>query len=181
MSVLDTHLYQCTRWWCCERPHSASFAHLTMGDYKCICPHCAECSAVFDQTQCDSSVPPSLFIQSHSKKHYFVSPVKKVLKGNHFAHVEEVKRNGRDIKRHQRWQVQKLFWTVEKNVLTHYCIKWGILWRWLKVKHLRINTQSFINKFWFLWTPPRIFEETPDTNSEEYMHHYVHCNTIYSS
>ena len=29
-----------------------------------------------------------------------------------------------------------------------YCIKWRVLWRWLKFKHVRINTQFLINKFW---------------------------------
>ena len=33
-----------------------------------------------------------------------------------------------------------------------YCIKWRVFWRWLKFKHVRINTQFFINKFWG-WAP----------------------------
>ena len=33
------------------------------------------------------------------------------------------------------------------------CIKQRVLWRWLKFKHVRINTQFFINKFQFLGGP----------------------------
>ena len=35
-----------------------------------------------------------------------------------------------------------------------YCIKWRIHWRWLKFKHVRINTQCFINKFRVFWGAP---------------------------
>ena len=34
------------------------------------------------------------------------------------------------------------------------CIKWRVLWRWVKLKHVRINTQFFINKFWDFGGPP---------------------------
>ena len=30
-----------------------------------------------------------------------------------------------------------------------YCIKWRVLWRWLKLKYERINAQFFINKVCF--------------------------------
>ena len=35
-----------------------------------------------------------------------------------------------------------------------YYIKWRVLWRWLKFKHIRINTQFFTNKFQFFGGPP---------------------------
>ena len=35
-----------------------------------------------------------------------------------------------------------------------YCIKWRVLWRWLKFKHVRINTHFLINKLCFVGGHP---------------------------
>ena len=60
--------------------------------YQCTCPHCTECSAVFDQKWHDLHASPSLFTQSHPKSLYFLLPwMKKALKGNCFADMEEAK------------------------------------------------------------------------------------------
>ena len=54
---------------------------------------CAECSAVFDQKQPDPPAPPSLFSPSCPEQLFLFPRIKKVLKGKHFADVEEVKQN----------------------------------------------------------------------------------------
>ena len=52
------------------------------------------------------------------------------------------------------------------------CIKWRVLWRWVKFKDVRINTQVFINKFWFYLGPPSYIvsyvEFFPFVFSQEY-------------
>ena len=61
--------------------------------YECTCSHLntLKCSVVFGQKWHDPHAPPSLFTKSHPKR-VFLSPwLKKVLKGKHFADVEEVK------------------------------------------------------------------------------------------
>ena len=136
-------------------------AHFMLGDLKCTCPHWSECSGVLTKN-CMIPVPTSLFTGPCPEQLYFGSPdEKRVLKGKHFAHVEEVKqKNGRSTKRHQNWQVQKLFWAVEKPFPQVYCIRWRVLWRDPKFKHVKINTQFFISKFQvfgfcfcFFWSP----------------------------
>ena len=59
--------------------------------YERTCPHHTECSAVFDPKQHDPHAPPSLFTLSHPNLIPFLFPwIKNVLKGKHFATVEEV-------------------------------------------------------------------------------------------
>ena len=85
--------------------------------------------------------------------------MKNTLKGKCFAIIEEVKqtnKNGRSTKNHQNQRVQKLFSAVERNIPLVYCITWRVLWRCLKFKHGRLNTQFFINKFWVFLVPPHI-------------------------
>ena len=65
-------------------------------------------------------------------------------------------KNGRSTKSHQNRWLQKMFWAVEKMSWCVYCIEWGIFYRWLKFKHIRIDTQFFINKFWVLGAPSPI-------------------------
>ena len=65
-------------------------------------------------------------------------------------------KNSRSTERHQNQWIQKLLWAVEKMSQRVYWIKWRVLWSWLKFKHLRINTQFFINKFWVVWGFPLI-------------------------
>ena len=67
VSVLGTHLYQCTSWRCCERMHLALvisfeksfsvFAHFMIDDLEHTWPPCTECLAVFDQNQHDPPMP----------------------------------------------------------------------------------------------------------------------------
>ena len=64
------------------------------------------------------------------------------------------KKKGRSTKRHQNVWVPKLFWTVEKTSQEVYRIRCRVLLRWLTFKHVKINTQFFINKFWGFWAPP---------------------------
>ena len=54
----------------------------------------------------------------------------------------------RNTNRHQNRQVQNLFWAVEKSLDRYKYMNWRVLWRWLKFKHVRIDTQFFIYKFW---------------------------------
>ena len=65
-------------------------------------------------------------------------------------------KNGRSTKRHHNQQVQKPFCTAEKTSQYVYFIKWKVLWSWLKIKHVRINTQFFINEFQVFWVPHHI-------------------------
>ena len=58
--------------------------------YKSTCLHQAECSAVFEQKQHDPCASLSLFTKFCPEWH-FLSPDENVLKGKHFANVEEKK------------------------------------------------------------------------------------------
>ena len=59
--------------------------------YECICPHCAECSAVFDQKWHDPCASPSLVTRSHPQQLFPVPLDKKCSKRKMFANVEEMK------------------------------------------------------------------------------------------
>ena len=86
----------------------------------------------------------------------FVSPDEKSPQREIFCWSEKGEtKSGRSTKRHQNWQVQKLFWAVGKNIST------GVFHRMestLKVTEVSTwkNTQIFINKLWVLCGPPRI-------------------------
>ena len=85
--------------------------------------------------------------------------VKIVLKEKRFADVEEEKQeSGISTKRHlEALKIDKFkscFEQREKNL--NRCSRWRVLWRWLKFKHIRINTPCFINKFQGFWVPPCI-------------------------
>ena len=121
---------------------------------ECTCPHCAECSAIFDQKQHDPHNPPSLFTWSHPKQLFLVSLGKKSPQRETFCWCGRGETiNSRSTKRHQNQRVQNLFWAVGKMSQSMYCMKWRVLWRWLNFKHGRINTQFFINKFLFFGHP----------------------------
>ena len=98
MSVLGTHLDQCTSWHCCERLCSASvnfffFWKLLMClpiswwvIYESTWPKRTEWSAVFDQKWHDSFLTHPI-----SPEQFFLFlRMKKVLRGTCFADVEEV-------------------------------------------------------------------------------------------
>ena len=123
--------------------------------YGCTCSHRTECSPVFNWKRHDPRVPPSLFTWSHPKPLFFVFPQMKNPQRETFCQCGRGEtKNSRSTQRHQNKQVQKLFWAVEKTSWYVHCIKWRVLWRWLKFKHVRISTQFFINKFYlgfFIW------------------------------
>ena len=155
MSVLGTHLYQCTIWYCCERLHLASVnffedsAHFPMwwwAIYECTCPHYSECSAVSDQKWHDPYVPPSLFFWSCPET--FFLPLWKSPQMEMFCQYGRGE-NGRSTERHQNLQIQKLFWAVEKSVDRYIALNGQYFEGDLKFKHVRINIQFLINKFQF--------------------------------
>ena len=172
MSVLRTHLYQCTSLHCCERLCLASvnfffedsfnaFAHFMgmMGDLWVYLPTPSRVFICFWPKLAWPPCPPSLFTHSCPEWLFFLSPVEKVPQREMFCpcgvsgtNKQTNKNNSRSTKRHQNWRVQKLFWAVGKMSQWVYFIKWRVLWGWLKFKHVRINTHFFINKLCF-WTP----------------------------
>ena len=121
VSVVGSHLYQCSNWHCCERLSLASvdfFGRL----FERVCPfhdgwfasspvHTTLSVQLFLTQNCTIPYSPDLTPSDFS----FVSLDEKVLRGKGFANVEEVKKNGRSTKRHQNRWVQKLFWAVEKT------------------------------------------------------------------
>ena len=129
------------------------------GDLWAHLPRCAECLAIFDQKWHDPHAPPSLFTQSCLEQHFFLfSRMKKVLKEKHIADVEEVKpKTAEALKGIKTNEFKTCFEQWEKMSQQVYWIRWRGLWRWLKFKHVRTNTQFFIKKFHvgFLGGPPR--------------------------
>ena len=99
------------------------------------------------------SLCPTLPIQLISPSDFFVCfpGWKKLLKWKCFANVEEVKQKIVEaLKGIKINEFKNCFEQWKKMSLKVYCIKWRVLWRWLKFKHVKINTQYFINKFCFL-------------------------------
>ena len=129
VSVLGTHLCQCTSWCCCERLCLASmnvFVVIVISTclpiswwviYEGTCQHCVECSAVFDQRQHVPHSPPSFFTRSNPEQSSFPPPDEKSPQRETFCQCGRGEpRNGISAKRHQNQRVQKLFWAVEKKV-----------------------------------------------------------------
>ena len=165
MSVLGTHLYQRTSWWCCKRLCSVSVnffedsTHLPLSwwvIYECSCHtmlRVQQSLTKYGMTPKMALPPPIHLISPWATGFFFVFPMKKVLKGT-FADVEEVKpKNDRSTKRYQNQHVHKLFWAVEETSRWVYCIEWRVLWRWLEFNRVRINTQFLVNKVRFLGPP----------------------------
>ena len=95
---------------------------------------------------------PSLFTLSHPKRLSLFPQMKKTLKGKCFADVEVVKQTNKQkmeeaLKDIKIDEFKNCFEEWKKCI--NRCIKWRILSRWLKFKHVRINIQFFINKFQF--------------------------------
>ena len=128
MSVLGTHLYQCTSWHCCDRMHLASvnifLKTLSMClpfswwvIYECTCPYHGECSAVFEQKQHDPHSLSSLFTWSCPKWLFNLFPqVKNVHKGKCFADVEEVKQKTAETLKSIKIDESNCFEQWKKNV-----------------------------------------------------------------
>ena len=112
--------------------------------YNCTCPHHAEYSAVFDQKQHDPHAPYSPFTRSHPKWHSFVSPDEKSPQRETVANVEEVKRKTAEALKTSKSTSSNTVLSSGKKSRYVYCIKRTVLWRWLKLQHVRINTQFFI-------------------------------------
>ena len=123
--VLGSYLDQCASWWCCERLHSASVnfcwrlhavAHFMVGDLWVHLPtlHWVF-SSIWQKNWHDPHAPPSLFTWSHPRATFFVSLDEKSPQKDMFwrGGRGEIK-SGKSTKRHQNWQVQKLFWAVER-------------------------------------------------------------------
>ena len=150
MSVLGTYLYQCTRWRCCERLHSASVHFFKALStclliswwviYQCTCP---ECSAVFDEKQRDPHAPPSLpYSPGLAPGDFF------------FCFLERKKSSkGNILPTWKRWnkKVTEALKDIRIDKFKNCCEQWkkvliGVLhqmestWRWPKFKHVRINT-----------------------------------------
>ena len=160
MNVLGTHLHQCTSWRCCERLCLAS-VNFFWRLFQRTCPfhdgrftsapaHTALSAQQF-VTKNVRPLCPTLPIHLISPWAIYRFPDEKSLQGETFCWCGrgKKKKKSRSTKRHQNWRVQKLFWAVEIGVLHQtYFEVLGVLWRWLKFKHVRINI-IFINKFCF--------------------------------
>ena len=163
MNALGTHLhlYQCISW--CYR-ESLNLALVNFLKTQRVCPShkiwfMSELCWVFGSFWPKTALPlcPTLPIHSFWLQETFfllLFPRRKSPQRGMFCQRGRGKtKNGRNTKRHQNWWIQKLFWTVEKVSIV-YCMKWRVLWKWLKFKHLWINKQIFVNKFWVIWGPP---------------------------
>ena len=87
--------------------------------YKHTCLHCTECSAIFDQKQCNPCAPPSLFTQSHPKWLFFVSLDEKSPQMEMFCwcrrgETNKQTKSSRSTKGNQNWWVQKLLSSGKK-------------------------------------------------------------------
>ena len=76
----------------------------------------------------------------------FCSPDEKVLKGKHVANMEETKQKTAEALKGIKIDKFKNCFKQWKKWFSR-CIKCRVLWRWLTFKHVRTNTQFFINKF----------------------------------
>ena len=159
MSVLGAWLYQGAGKCCCERPHSASVNFF----WRPLQHICSFHGGWFTRTDAHTVLSVQQFLTKNGMIHLPHSPYSPDLAPNNLFLLPRNKKslqremlcycgrdktkNDRNIKRQQNWWVQKLFWVVEKTSRKVYCIKSRLLWRWLKFKHVRINTQFFISKF----------------------------------
>ena len=115
VSVLGTHLYQCTSWHCCDRPPWAS---VTFGgeDSQCVCPFCDGwfksppaknklSVQQFCHRQHEPCAPPSRFTYSCAELLFFWFPwMIKSLKRETFWWC----RRGKTNKQTKRWKHQKV-------------------------------------------------------------------------
>ena len=151
---LGTHLDQGTSWHCCERLHSASvnfffedslntFAHFMMGDLRAHLPTPHWLFSSFWPKTGWSPCPTCPIYPILPWANVFCFPGwKKVLKGKSFADEEEEKQKMVEtLKGIKIDEFKNYFEQWEKTPQKVYCIKWRVLWRWLKFKHVRINTQ----------------------------------------
>ena len=126
VSVLGTHLFECACWHCCERLHFVS-VNFFLRLFQCVCPfHDGWLSSV----SAHQELSVQKFLTKKSKircTSLHIHPIlsqatffcafsprgKKSLKGTS-CQLEKVKqRTVKALKRHQNWQVKKLFWAME--------------------------------------------------------------------
>ena len=88
---------------------------------------------------------------------FFLFPqMKRVLKGKSFTNVKEMKQKMAEALKGIEVDEFKNCFDQWKRCLSR-CIKWRVLWRWLRFKHVGISIQFFIKKFWvFLGSPCHI-------------------------
>ena len=126
MSVLGTHLYQCTSWSCCERLRLASVNFLkTLSMPLPILWWFTSTPAYivlriqqfWTENQYDPHAPPSLFTRSLQVTFFCFPRWKNFLKGKCFADVEEVKQ--KKWQKHQKTSksTSAKIRTVEKTSL----------------------------------------------------------------
>ena len=164
LRFLGTHLYHCTSW-CCERLCLASvnffedsfnaFFHVMMGDLRAHLPTLRWVFASFWQKNCTTPVPhlpySPVLLQSDF---FFVSLDEKSPQRKTFClcgraetkkMAETLKGIKIDVFKNGFEQWEKVLQSVLHQMKSTL---------WLKFKHVRINTQLFINKFWVFWVPP---------------------------
>ena len=162
MTVLGTHLHQCTSWCCIERLHLPSvnffwrlFLHVCPfhdGWFTSIPAHTALSVQEFLTQKSITSMPHPPYSPNLARVTFFVFVflMKKVLKGKYFADVEEVKqKRHKSTKGHQHQWTQKLFWAVEKCLNSCIASNGEYFEGDWSLKHVMLNTQ-FLNIFYWL-------------------------------
>ena len=131
VSVLGTHLYQCTSWRCCERLHSAS-VNFFWRSCQCVCPFHegwftsapAHTSLSAQQFWPKTAWPPCPTLPVHMFSpwvtFFCLSRRKKSTMGNillMWKSWNKQTKNGRHPKSHQNQQIQNLFWEWKKILI----------------------------------------------------------------
>ena len=139
MSVLGTHLYQCTSWHCCDRRHLASWICL-----KTLSMHLPISQWVIYGWTCHTALRVHQFLMKNgmtTMPHPYYSPDLKLNEFFWFLRLKQIiispqrkmftwcgrgetnnppqKKHSRSTKKHQNQWIQKLFWAVEK---TSHCV-----------------------------------------------------------
>ena len=108
---------------------------------------------VFDQKCHDFHAPPSLFTQSRLEWLFFCFPNEKSPQREMFCQCGRGEtKNSRSIKIDKFKNCFEQWRKCLDRCILHQMGR--ALWRGLKVKHVRINTQFFINKFCCFGVPP---------------------------
>ena len=166
MSVPGTHLYQCASWCCCEKLRSTS-VNFSWRLFKTSLPisrwwlastpaYAMLSVQQFLTKNGTTPVPhcislPNLVLSDF----FFVFPWwKKSSKGNVLPMWKRWDKTAEALKGIKTDVFKNYLEQWGKKSQSVYFIKWRVLWKWLKFKHVKINTQCFINKFWVFWGSP---------------------------
>ena len=155
-------MYQLALLWEAAFPFSECFlktlsTHLPISWWvtnKHTCPHCTECTAVFDPNWCDPCAPPFPFSRCRSKQLIIVPQDEKSPQG------ERVSRCGRDDKK-----MAEALKGIKSNEFKNCFEQWkkhldsciasnGEYFEGDSFKHVRISIHFFISNFWYFWNPP---------------------------